>query len=405
MTEPSGTEPVITITVRGRPVTLLGTAHVSRSSAATVRQLVESGAHDHVAIELCANRHAQFADPDRIAKMDLFKVVREGRAAMVMASLALGAFQQRLAEQFGIEPGAEMRAAIDASAARDLPLHLIDRDIGATLKRTYHSVPWWKRANLLAGLVASTLTREHVQESDIERLKQGDLLESTFQQFAEDSGELYRALIAERDRFMALRLWQIVAEREPAHLLAVVGAGHLKGIASHLQALAAQPPAPANVALELDRLSRVPPPNRWWRLLPWLILVAVVGGFAVGFARSPQLGWQLVLDWVVITGGLAGLGTLIAGGHPLTVVSALLGAPLTTLHPAIGIGMLTALVELIMRRPVVADFGRLRSDTAHWRGWWRNRVSRVLLVFLFSSLGAASGTYIAGLRLFERLAG
>ncbi|MGF1547830.1 MAG: TraB/GumN family protein [Thiotrichales bacterium] len=405
MQDQEHSEPLVTLTIQGRPVTLLGTAHVSRQSAEAVTRLLDSGDYDQVAIELCESRHTQIQDPDHLARMDLFRVVREGKAAMVLASLALGAFQQRLAEQFGIDPGAEMRAAMRASDQHQLPLHVVDREIGVTLKRVYRSVPWWKRSTIFAGLVASAITREKIEEADIERLKQGDVLESTFQEFSEQSQEIYQPLIAERDRYMALNLFNIAREQTPRHLLAVVGAGHLKGLAEHLQALDRAEPEPSAITRELADLNQLPPPGLFVRLLPWLILLLIAGGFVIGFTRGPEIGWQLVFDWVVITGGLAALGTVIAAGHPLTIAAAFLGAPLTTLHPAIGIGMLTGLVELLVRRPVVADFGHLRHDTAHWSGWWKNRVSRVLLVFVLSSIGAATGTYIAGFRIFDQLFG
>jgi pheromone shutdown protein TraB len=132
-----------------------------------------------------------------------------------------------------------------------------------------------------------------------------------------------------------------------------------------------------------------------------LILV----GFGIGFYRSPELGWQMVVDWVLINGGLSALGALIAAAHPLTVITAFLAAPLTSLNPTIGAGMVTAAVEIFLRKPEVGDFGKLRKDTTNLKGWWRNRVSRILLVFLLSTLGSAIGTYVAGFRIFERLAG
>ena len=128
-------------------------------------------------------------------------------------------------------------------------------------------------------------------------------------------------------------------------------------------------------------------------------------GFGIGFARSPELGWQLVWDWVLINGALSALGALIAAAHPLTIVTAFVAAPITSLNPTIGAGMVTAGVEVWLRRPRVGDFSRLRHDTTELRGWWRNRVSRTLLVFLFSTLGSAAGTYLAGFRIFGRLTG
>ena len=135
------------------------------------------------------------------------------------------------------------------------------------------------------------------------------------------------------------------------------------------------------------------------------IVALVLIGFYIGFSRNPDLGWQLVRDWVLINGGLSALGALIAAAHPLTVITAFLAAPVTSLNPTIGAGMVTAAVEIYLRKPRVGDFSQLRHDTSELKGWWRNRVSRTLLVFLFSTLGSAAGTYIAGFRIFGRLAG
>jgi len=388
-------EPRIDVRLGDSELTLLGTAHVSRASADKVRELLQSGDYDAVAVELCPSRHQALVDPDALARMDLFSVIRQGRVYMVVASLALAAYQQRLADQFGIEPGAEQRAAVLMARERRLPVLLVDREIGVTLKRTAGNLSWWKRFGLFSGLLATLFSREKVTEEEIERLKAGDVLETTFAEFAEDRRDLYVPLIEERDRYMAARLREEIAGKRPEKVLAVLGAGHLEGVAGYLREVPGRDPK-----AELDRL---PSPQRWPKLIPWLVVVLVLGGFSYGFYQSPVLGLRVVLDWILINGSLSALGAAVAAGHPLTVITAFLAAPLTSLNPAIGAGMVTGAVELYLRRPSIGDFGRLRRDTAAIKGWWRNRVSRALLVFLFSTLGSAIGTYVAGFRIFERL--
>lgn len=392
-------EPQLEAQVGETQVTLLGTAHVSRASAEQVRRLIEGGGYDAVAVELCRARFGAMVDPKSLSQMDLFSVIRQGRAYMVVANLALSAYQQRLADQFGIEPGAEQRMAIHLAQERGLPILLIDRDIGVTLKRISASLRWWKRYSLFVGLLAALLSSDEVSEEEVERLKEGDVLETAFAEFAQDRQDLYVPLIAERDRYMAAKLRQESTRTGAKRVLAVVGVGHLKGIERHLTE------GSADAAAQLAELERLPKPSPWSGLFPWAILVLILGGFAYGFLQSPSLGLYLVVAWVLITGGLCALGTLIAGGHPLTVVSGFLAAPLTTLHPAIGAGMVTAAVELSLRKPSVADFSRLREDVSTLRGWWRNRVARVFVVFLLSSLGAATGTYVGGFHIAGRLMG
>lgn len=394
-------EPMAEVKIGESRITLLGTAHISRSSAEKVKQLLATGEYDAVAVELCPSRHHAIVDPNALSRMDLFEVIRGGKAAMVAASLALGAFQQRAAEQLGIEPGAEMRQAIESAQDKKLPVLLIDREMGTTLKRIYRNVPWWRRMNLIAGLMASVVSRHKVSEDEIERLKEGDVLESTFAQFAEDEKDLFLPLIDERDRYMVARLQQEVAKQAHENILVVIGAGHLKGMLKHFERDGNR--VPDGVDNSIAELDTLPPGNRWLKYIPWTIVALVILGFAIGFSRSPDLGWQLVLDWVLINGGLAALGALIAAAHPLTVIGAFLAAPLTSLNPTIGAGMVTAAIEVYLRRPKVGDFSLLRADSTTVRGWWSNRVTRTLLVFIFCTIGSAVGTYVAGFRIFERL--
>jgi pheromone shutdown-related protein TraB len=392
-------EPQLEVQAGAAQVTLLGTAHVSRASAEQVRRLIEGGGYDAVAVELCRARFNAMVDPKSLSQMDLFSVIRQGRVYMVVANLALSAYQQRLADQFGIEPGAEQRMAIRLAQERGLPILLIDREIGVTLKRISGGLRWWKRYGLFVGLLGAMLSSDEVSEEEVERLKEGDVLETAFAEFAASRQDLYVPLIAERDRYMAAKLRQEFARTGAGRVLAVVGVGHLKGIKRHLSQGQADP------ASEIAELERIPRPSRWSGVFPWAVLVLVLGGFLYGFLQSPSLGLDLVVAWVVITGGLCALGTLVAGGHPLTVVSGFLAAPLTTLHPAIGAGMVTAAVELSVRKPSVGDFSRLRQDVSTLRGWWHNRVARVFVVFLLSTLGAAAGTYVGGFHIAGRLLG
>jgi len=371
-------QPVKEITRDGVHYTLLGTAHVSRASVEAVVSMATSGEFDAIAVELCPARHQALTKQQQWKDMDLYRIIRERKAGLVMANLALGAYQRRIAEQFGIEPGAELKAAADAADAHDLPLQLIDRDLATTLKRSYRAVPWYKRMMLSAGLVMSTVSSDEIDEEQIEKLKEGDILESTFTEFAEQSPELYEALIGDRDRFMAARLRQENTDNEGKRIL-------------------------VDPQAEVEELSHLPPPTRWLKFIPWLIAAAVLTGFWIGFSRSPELGWELVTLWVVINGGLAALGALIARAHPLTILSAMVAAPLTSLNPAVAAGMVTGLVESALRKPKVSDLERLRDDVTTLKGWFKNPATRILLVFFFSNLGSAIGTWVAGFRIFGAL--
>lgn len=392
-----GDQPYEILEHEGVHYTILGTAHVSQTSADEVRRLIDSGLFDAVAIELDRNRYASLADPERWANLDLFKVLREGKAGVLAASLALGAFQQRLADQLGIRPGEEMRAAIEEAETNKLPLLLIDRDVGVTLKRVYRNVPWWQRLTLFAGLLASVMSNEEISAEEIEKLKEGDMLESTFAEFAEESKGLYIPLISERDQYMAATLQEQSAGHK--NILVVIGAGHLKGLAEHLRQPDDDP------AETRHKLENVPKGSSVWRFVPWLLIGLIFLGFIIGFRRNPALGWQMTSEWFLINGGLSGLGAIIALAHPLTIIGVFAAAPLTSLNPFIGAGFVAAAIELFFRKPRVGDFSELRHDVTVASGWWRNRVAKTLLVFILTTLGSAIGTYLGGFRIVALLRG
>ena len=390
-------QPVVALDRDGVHYTLLGTAHVSKASIDAVLAAIDSGRFDAVAVELDEQRHKALTQPDALAQLDLVKVIRERKVAPFAANLALAAYQRRLAEQLGIEPGAELKAAATEAVARNLHLQLIDRDVGITFRRILQGLSWWDRTKLIAGLGGGLFANDEVSEDDIERLKEGDMLESSFGEFARDTPSLYATLIDERDQYMAAKL----RERSDGarNVLAVVGAGHLKGMAKYL---AEEQREPAALTTELAHV-------RQKRNIPWItiiLMLLICGGIAWGyFNGGRELGRELLLQWVLWTGGLAGLGALLARGHVLSILAAAISAPLKPFRPGLPPGMFSALAEVHLRKPASPDFLALRDDAQTLAGWYRNRVCRVVLVFLLTNLGSMLGVWISGAAIVRKLMG
>lgn len=396
--DPIASQPHAIIERDGVRYTLLGTAHVSRASVEAVERAIATDRFDTVAVELDPARLQALTDPDSLAKLDLVQVIRKGRVAMFAANLALAAYQRRLAEQLGIEPGAELTRAVSAAKERGLALELIDRDVGLTFRRASSRLGFVGKLKLASGVMAGLLSSEEMGEEEIEKLKEGDILESTFSEFAQNSPALYESVISERDRYMAARLRQ--APDGARQVLAVVGAGHLAGLARHL---AEDTDDPGQIRSQLEHV----PPARSLRWIGTAIMVLILAMIGWGYWHGgADVGRQLVLEWVLITAGFAALGTVLAAGHPLGVIASAVAAPLKPFRPpGLSPGLFSALIEAHFRKPAYGDFLALRDDAGTFKGWYRNRVSRTILNFILTNLGSSVGVWVAGLRIAGKLMG
>jgi pheromone shutdown-related protein TraB len=387
-----------TVQVNGTTITLVGTAHISQKSVELVEEKIRTGDFDCVAIELCPPRLQNMVKKSMWKNLDIYQVLRQGKGSLLLVNLALSAYQKRLAEKIGVEPGQEMMKAIELSAEYNLPLEVIDRDITITLQRMYRGVSFWQKLKLFSSLIASIFMGEEVTEQQIEDLKEGDMLHSLVEEFGEVLPSVKKVLIDERDQYMVGKLIEMAQSPDsPKNILAMVGAGHLVGMLPAFE----NPPVPEAMA-ELDRK---PPPGKTGYYVGWGIGLFILSMFGVGYIRSPELGAELILQWVVINGGLSALGAALAFAHPVSILAAFLAAPLTSLNPTIGAGMVVGIVESYIRKPKVADFESMREDIAHFSMWWKNGVIRVFLIFFFANLGSAAGTFIAGSSIVYKIFG
>ena len=386
------------IQLNNSEITLIGTAHVSQLSVEMVEEKIATGDYDCVAVELCAPRLENITNQAWWKNLDIYQIFKKKKAGLLLINLALTAYQKRLAERIGVEAGKEMVRAVELSRENHLRLEVIDRNISTTLHRLVTEVSFWQKMKIVGGLVAGVFVGEEISEEQIEDLKRGDMLHAVVSEFGEELPEIKRVLIDERDEYMVGRLNQISASHDaPKKILALVGAGHLMGMMASMDL----PPD----AGHLQELDQKPPPRKTGLYIGWGICVLILSMFVVGFKQSPELGGQLVATWILLNGGLSALGTALALGHPVSIFAAFIAAPLTSLNPTIGAGMVVGLVESYMRKPKVGDFETLREDITHYSMWWKNRVARLLLIFFFSSFGSMIGTYAAGASIVTQLFG
>ena len=379
-------------------ITLLGTAHVSKESVALVEEKIMSGEFDCIAVELCPARYENLKNRSWWKNLDIYEIFKKKKASLLLINLALSAYQRRLADKVGVEAGKEMIRATQLARENDIRLEVIDRDITTTLHRLVTEVSFWQKIKIFSGLIVGIFVGEEVDHDQIENLKKGDMLHSVIEEFGESLPQIKKVLIDERDEFMTGKLSLFTTlENSPKNILAIVGAGHLMGME-----LALKSPPDQN---RMDELSKKPPSRRIGYFIGWAICIFILGMFYVGYQQSPELGWSLVVTWVLINGGLSALGAALALAHPISIFAAFLAAPLTSLNPTIGAGMVVGLVESYLRKPKVTDFERLRDDIASFRMWWKNGVARVLLIFFFANIGSAIGTYVAGASIIQKILG
>lgn len=389
---------VKTVQLNDSEVTLIGTAHVSQLSVKMAEEHIASGEYDCVAVELCPPRLENITNQAWWKNLDIYQVFKKKKAGLLLINLALTAYQKRLAERIGAEAGKEMVRAVELAREKDLRLEVIDRNISTTLHRLVTEVSFWQKLKIVVGMVVGVFSGEEISEEQIEDLKRGDMLHAVVSEFGEELPEIKRVLIDERDEYMAGKLAQISTSfQAPKKVLALVGAGHLMGMMPKMKT----PPDSAR----LEELDKKPPPGKAGLYIGWGICVLILSMFLAGFKQSPELGSQLVITWVLFNGGLSALGTALAFGHPASIVAAFFAAPLTSLNPTVGAGMVVGLVESYMRKPKVSDFETLREDITRYSMWWKNRVARLLLIFFFSSFGSMIGTYAAGASIATRLFG
>jgi len=364
-----------------KEVILVGTAHVSKESTRLVGDVIETEKPDTVCVELCESRYQSIRQKDQWLETDIIKVIKEKKSFLLLSNLLLASFQKRIADKFDIKPGAEMIKAIDTAEAIGAGIHLADRNIRITLAKTWRAMGLWGKIKLLFQLLLSMGEIGDISEKDIEKMKQEDVLETLLADVGKSLPVLKDILIDERDQYLAHKIRTAPGKK----IVAVVGAGHVPGIKTYWDA-----------EIDIERLNQIPPKGKISGILKWVIPLGIVVLFGMGFYHGgTHAGTDMITWWVMANGILAGLGAMIALAHPLTILSSIIAAPLTSLNPMIAAGWVSGLVEAFSRKPKVRDFETLPEDILSIKGFWKNKITRILLVVVFTNLGSSIGTFVA----------
>ena len=372
----------------GRKITLVGTAHVSAQSINEVTNTIMAIKPDCVAVELDEKRADSIQNGQKFSELDIVKVIREGKVFLVLANLILSSFQKRMGQNIGVKPGDEMLAAINIAAEMGIPTTMVDRPVQVTLRRAWAKNSFFGKMGLLASLLASAFSKEEVDESEIEALKQKNEMDSMMASLSEEMPVIKEVLIDERDKYLASKIW----ESQGNNIVAVLGAGHLSGVEAHLNKIAG-----GTETSDVSAISEVPNKKSATKFIGWLIPAIIIAFIAAGFVYGGRrAGTAMLSTWILWNGIPSAVLSVVALAHPLTIIVSFLAAPFTSLCPFIGVGFVSGIVQAMVCKPRVKDMENLSEDVQSIKGFYRNRILRVLLVFILSSVGSSIGTFAGG---------
>lgn len=361
---------------------LIGTAHVSKNSADLVESRIHEIKPDIICIELDEQRFTSIKNRNKYENIDIFKIIKNKQLFFFIGQFIMASFQKKISEKTGSRPGEEFIRAINISESENIPLALIDRNIGTTLKRAWRLTPLKHKFRFMGSMLFSD--NEEFDNLDIEQLKKSDAIETLVKSFSEELPETKKVLIDERDLFLAYGIQKNLADKT----IAVVGAGHVPGILKYLGEEISDD--------EKDNINFIPERSKTASIMKWIVPALIMLIFIWGFfSGNKEVVKDFALIWILAHGLLTVLGCMISLAHPLTIITGFIASPITSLNPTIGAGLVTALVQAIMVKPRIKDFEQLNNSSLHFKQWWENRLTKIFLVFLFSSIGSSIGTFVA----------
>lgn len=381
-------ENVTTLDYQNKKIILIATAHVSKESAELVKQVIEKEHPDSVCIELDEDRYNNIQKPKAWENTDIVKVIKSKKVGFLLANLALSSYQKRIAKQLNTSVGGEMIQGIESAKEIGAALVLADRKIQTTFLRIWRKLSLWEKGKLLVSMLFSFDNDANVSDMDLQELLKADMLESVLIDMRKQFPKIGDILISERDQYLASKIKEAPGEK----IVAVLGGAHVPGVKSEIYRLQ-----------DIDSISAIPPKNPVAKIVGWLIPAAVIALLLYAFFDNIQTGLEQLSAWVLWTGILAALFTALSLAHPLSIITSLIAAPFTTINPVLACGWFTGLVEATIKRPTVQDIQRIPEDIFSFKGFFKNRFLRIILVVFMANIGASIGTFVAGADIIRNL--
>jgi pheromone shutdown-related protein TraB len=375
-------EDVHQVTKDGREYIIVGTAHISRHSADLVRDVIEKEKPDVVCVELDEKRMIALSEKNRWENLDIKNIIRQKQLSTLIVNLVLSSYQKKLGEKLGVTPGTELLEAVQTAKENNIPVELCDREVRITLRRAWHSMGFWQKIKFLFGGLAGIFEKQELTEEKLAELRSKDVLSEMMDELGKAMPVLKKVIIDERDQFIA----QKMKDAKGNKIVSVVGAGHVKGIINVLE---------SDEKIDLKEIEVIPKPSPVAKIIGWGIPAVIIGSILfIGYSKGLSEAGDNALFWILANGIPSAIGALIALAHPLTILTAFFAAPVTSLTPLIGAGYVAAFVQAYFQPPLVKDFQNVAESARKFSLWWKNKLLKVLLVFILASLGSVLGTYV-----------
>lgn len=380
-------ENIVELQYGDKQIYLVKTAHVSKTSVEDVRACVEEVDPDSICIELDEQRYQKLKDPEAWRETDIVKVIKEKQVGYLMVNLILSSFQRRMAKSLDSKTGGEMIEGIKLSEEKKKNLVLADRPIKTTFARIWAKLGTNEKVKLLTAIIGSIFDDEEISEEDLAKLKEADALEAAMLEISKEFPTVKQVLVDERDQYLAQKIKTAPGNK----VVAIIGAAHAAGIERNLQ---------KNV--DIKELETVEKKKGIGSFIKYLIPLAIIFLIVITIFNNRDLGLSQIRSWILWNGTLSALGVALALGHPLSILTAFIMSPITSLNPLLAAGWFAGLVEAYLRKPKVKDFEDLGEDTANFKGFWKNRVTRTLMVVIFANLFSSIGTFISGIDVVKK---
>jgi len=379
---------IIKLNYQDKEIVLVGTAHVLKESAELVKKVVSEEEPDSICIELDEGRLHNIKNPKAWENTDIIQVIKAKRVGFLLANLVLSSYQKRIAQELNTTVGQEVLQGIECAEEINAELVLADRSIQTTFLRIWRKLSFWEKGKLMFGLLLSGDQENEVSDDDLKKLMEEDILEAAMADMRKQFPKIGEILISERDQYLANKIKNAPGKK----IVAILGAAHLIGVKEEIFK-----------TQDMEKITEIPRKSRVSSVIGWTIPVCIIGLITYGFITNIQTGLNQISAWILWNGIFAALFTAISLGQPLSVLTAFVAAPFTSLNPFLACGWFAGITEATIRKPTVQDVINIPTDIFSVKGFYKNRFLRTMLIVIMANIGSSIGTMFAGVDIVKNL--